>query len=375
MPWFGIDIGGTLTKLVYFEPLDEALQTNYMNGDHASMDANGDSVSMETHFNDVLEGSNITCNGGSHYQHQHKKAKSEEETEKFSKAHLDADSPHKVRQRIHKYLVGSVAYGKSGVRDEHLEMVVSSFGGRQGLFHFIRFPTADMKAFLSLVRQKNLRSLAAGIYATGGGAYKFEKEFKKVLHFSFFFFSIFLLKMNNLTVNQINFFFISPIFTPNNTPINFQPFQLPLTTFFQTTNSFIPPTQKKPQIIYPPNSPTSPSPSPPPLTPQPSPFSQPTNLSLLPPQNSPTNPSFFPNSLTNPPPLPPKKPQEVNLNLYKFDEIDCLIQGVHFTYKQDPHSECYFYGNALDDHYSINSFDFSDPYPYMVVNIGGWGSK
>ena len=24
MPWFGIDIGGTLTKLVYFEPTDQA---------------------------------------------------------------------------------------------------------------------------------------------------------------------------------------------------------------------------------------------------------------------------------------------------------------------------------------------------------------
>lgn len=23
MPWFGIDIGGTLTKLVYFEPTDQ----------------------------------------------------------------------------------------------------------------------------------------------------------------------------------------------------------------------------------------------------------------------------------------------------------------------------------------------------------------
>ena len=62
--------------------------------------------------------------------------------------------------------------------------------------------------------------------------------------------------------------------------------------------------------------------------------------------------------------------QEVNLNLYKFDELDCLIQGIHFTYKQNPHSECYYYKNALDDNFTISSFDFSNPYPYMVVNIG-----
>ena len=158
MPWFGIDIGGTLTKLVYFEPLDETLQTSHQNGD--------------AHF--VNNTKDTKKEGDSGKKTKRMRVISEDD--------YGDESPGAVLRRIHKYLVGRVAYGKSGVRDEHLEMLVMSFGGRQGLFHFIRFPTADMKAFLSLVRQKNLRSLATGIYATGGGAYKFESEFKKVVN-------------------------------------------------------------------------------------------------------------------------------------------------------------------------------------------------
>lgn len=284
MPWFGIDIGGTLTKLVYFEPLDEKSPS-----DEVVMNGNVKHNIEDTKKND--NNANNSCMGPKNVDKNLKnEQKIHEQTDDTNKLkntvneinpHPDGstlkdyrtttstttsyttttsttalkssttlpsttitdeteESPSVVLRRIHKYLVSSLAYGKTGVRDEHLEMVVSSFGGRQGLFHFIRFPTADMKAFLSLVRQKNLRSLAAGIYATGGGAYKFEKEFK----------------------------------------------------------------------------------------------------------------------------------QEVNLNLYKFDELDCLIQGIHFTYKQDPHSECYYYNNSLDNNFQIKTFDFSDPYPYLVVNIG-----
>jgi type II pantothenate kinase len=60
MPWFGMDIGGTLTKLIYFEPNDCEI---------------------------------------------------EEEQEE-----------ERTLQRIRKYLTGNLAYGKSGFRDSHLEM-------------------------------------------------------------------------------------------------------------------------------------------------------------------------------------------------------------------------------------------------------------
>jgi len=56
------------------------------------------------------------------------------------------------------------------------------FGGRRGTFHFIRFPTSEMQAFIDMAKAKNFPSLATSICATGGGAFKFEADFKQVLN-------------------------------------------------------------------------------------------------------------------------------------------------------------------------------------------------
>lgn len=81
-PWFGLDIGGTLVKLVYFEPKD------------------------------------ITA---------------EEEKEEVESL-----------KSIRKYLTSNVAYGSTGIRDVHLELKDLTLCGRKGNLHFIRFPTHDM---------------------------------------------------------------------------------------------------------------------------------------------------------------------------------------------------------------------------------------
>ncbi|KAI5770344.1 PANK2 [Gulo gulo luscus] len=114
-PWFGLDIGGTLVKLVYFEPKD------------------------------------ITAE------------EEEEEVESL--------------KSIRKYLTSNVAYGSTGIRDVHLELKNLTLCGRKGNLHFIRFPTHDMPAFIQMGRDKNFSSLHTVFCATGGGAYKFEKDF------------------------------------------------------------------------------------------------------------------------------------------------------------------------------------------------------
>ncbi|XP_061409140.1 pantothenate kinase 2, mitochondrial-like [Lethenteron reissneri] len=119
-PWFGLDIGGTLVKLVYFEPTD---------------------VSAE-----------------------------EEEAEVES------------LKSIRRYLTSRVAYGTAGVRDAHLELRGLSLCGRTGTMHFIRFPTADVPAFLSMGREKGFSGLQTTLCATGGGAHKFEEDFLKMVH-------------------------------------------------------------------------------------------------------------------------------------------------------------------------------------------------
>ncbi|XP_041968656.1 pantothenate kinase 3 isoform X2 [Aricia agestis] len=117
MPWFGMDIGGTLTKLVYFEP-------------------------RETNRREL-----------------------DRETE--------------VLKNIRRYLTRNSAYGKTGRRDVHLQMDNVTIRGRRGTLHFIRFPTSEVGAFLQLARSKGMAALVNTIYATGGGAYKFEEDFIK----------------------------------------------------------------------------------------------------------------------------------------------------------------------------------------------------
>ncbi|KAI5705699.1 hypothetical protein M8J75_000998 [Diaphorina citri] len=117
MPWFGMDIGGTLSKLVYFEPKD------------------------------------ITPD--------------------------EANSEIETLKNIRKYLTKNKAYGSTGHRDTHLQMNDVQIGGRRGILHFIRFPTSEMSHFLELAKSKGMATLVTTVCATGGGAFKFEESFRK----------------------------------------------------------------------------------------------------------------------------------------------------------------------------------------------------
>ncbi|XP_030573100.1 pantothenate kinase 3 isoform X1 [Drosophila novamexicana] len=116
MPWFGMDIGGTLTKLVYFEPKD-------------------------------ITPDEQDCEAG-------------------------------ILRNIRRYLTRNSAYGKTGHRDTHLQMDNVEIRKRRGSLHFIRFQTTDMGNFLSLAKQKGMAELVTTVCATGGGAFKFEKDFR-----------------------------------------------------------------------------------------------------------------------------------------------------------------------------------------------------
>ncbi|KFQ58002.1 hypothetical protein N334_14273, partial [Pelecanus crispus] len=115
-PWFGLDIRGTLVKLVYFELKDITTEEE------------------------------------------------EEEVENL--------------KSIRKYLTSNVAYGSTGIRDVHLELKDLTLCGRKGSLHFIRFPTHDMPAFIQMGSEKHFSSLHTTLCATGGGAYKFEQDFR-----------------------------------------------------------------------------------------------------------------------------------------------------------------------------------------------------
>ena len=118
-PWFAIDIGGTLVKLVYFEPLD-------------------------------LTADEIRTEG-------------------------------EILMNIRHYLTSNRAYGQDGVRDDALELTNIELGGRRGNLHFIRFPTSKMSNFIDLCIVRNLHTLTFKVFATGGGAYKFENDAVEVV--------------------------------------------------------------------------------------------------------------------------------------------------------------------------------------------------
>lgn len=53
--------------------------------------------------------------------------------------------------------------------------------GRKGTLHFIRFPSSEMVNFLALAKSKGMANLVTTVCATGGGAYKFEEDFRRVI--------------------------------------------------------------------------------------------------------------------------------------------------------------------------------------------------
>jgi len=117
MPWFGMDIGGTLSKLVYFEPTDT---------------------------DDIDQQETVT--------------------------------------NIRKYLTNNLAYGEHGHRDGDKMLQQVMIKQRLGRIHFIRFPTSQMRAFIDLSKEKGMAHTVSTVCATGGGAYKFEKDIYRELN-------------------------------------------------------------------------------------------------------------------------------------------------------------------------------------------------
>lgn len=61
----------------------------------------------------------------------------------------------------------------------------------------------------------------------------------------------------------------------------------------------------------------------------------------------------------------------MGVQLVKYDELDCLIHGIHYI-NSNFMQECYYWSNPQCIGQSKQvPYDFdADPYPYLVVNIG-----
>lgn len=58
------------------------------------------------------------------------------------------------------------------------------------------------------------------------------------------------------------------------------------------------------------------------------------------------------------------------MRLAKFDEFDSLLKGMLFV-DANNRNECYYWSDPTDDtKCSKVVYDFSNPYPFLIVNIG-----
>lgn len=122
--WFGVDIGGTLVKCVYYETKGS-----------------------------VLSG---VAEGGESGENQGVLA-------------------------LRTFLKSNLKYGSTGQRDEYLELVDQCLGSQTGTLHFLKFATCRMSGFFDMVTKNGLGSFSKVVCATGGGAFKFESDFKEVI--------------------------------------------------------------------------------------------------------------------------------------------------------------------------------------------------
>lgn len=58
------------------------------------------------------------------------------------------------------------------------------------------------------------------------------------------------------------------------------------------------------------------------------------------------------------------------MRLAKCDEFDSLLRGLLFIDSHNP-TECYYWSHPTeDDKCAKVKYDFSNPYPFLIVNIG-----
>lgn len=66
----------------------------------------------------------------------------------------------------------------------------------------------------------------------------------------------------------------------------------------------------------------------------------------------------------------PLATQRLGISLCKFDEMECLIRGLHFLCRRC-RNECYYWRNPKEKNTCKVPFQLGpNPYPYIIVNIG-----
>lgn len=134
---FGMDVGGTLAKLVYFEKNGNIRNENY----------------------------------GNHKQVEHGQ-KTLKKCDSF--ARLDSPDHQAALEKMYSF----IEQGSVMARDDALSFYSPLLGGN---FHFLHFESKLMQKSISLLSETSLIENIHTMGCTGGGAYKYKKEFSEQL--------------------------------------------------------------------------------------------------------------------------------------------------------------------------------------------------
>lgn len=179
-----MDVGGTLTKIVYFEP--NSLSNNVTNGAENNVSINNN-TSNSSYSTDTTNTTDIKYTKKSTGKRP-EMVKLMRTNSSDSLAQLDSPDHQAALEQLYSFMDTSKALHSSVmnnavIRDDILS-VYSTF--LQGKLHFLHFETRNMVTAIKYLSTssalvENIRTIGC----TGGGAHKFAGEFEEELDITF----------------------------------------------------------------------------------------------------------------------------------------------------------------------------------------------
>lgn len=169
---FGMDVGGTLTKIVYFEARRELSQSE------SDLQRVGATGQLST-----SDGSRGVSRGGDCGEAGLKQSKRSRSSD--SLAQLDSPDHQKALEQFYSFMDSTKAIDSrqsSVIRDDGLTLYCEFL---QGKLYFMHFETKNMVSAIKYVSSNALVENIRTIGCTGGGAHKFAGHFEEELGITF----------------------------------------------------------------------------------------------------------------------------------------------------------------------------------------------
>lgn len=192
---YGLDVGGSLAKLVYFEQkrnlhqpskspsFETEVQTLGQNRSHSVCD-NLDKLALDDDYDydsqhlkisgsksEASSPNRETKDEDEHVKQKRKRSVSMVDLYSLSAKRAQAlDSFYSLARKLDMY--------ETGVKEKNLSFYSKSLGGE---FHFIQFETRHMNLAMDLIQSYNLHVNIVKMGATGGGAHKYAEKWEQML--------------------------------------------------------------------------------------------------------------------------------------------------------------------------------------------------